>query len=88
MRAPEMPDNGLPPARRRPLGIFTHEAAAGLFLTLAGEAEVWQESNRGCRKLLRRPRVGEFFGEIGIARRQVMAATAIEYGLKQNELAA
>lgn len=75
-----MLDDGLPPARRRLPGMF--------FLILSGEAEVWQESNRGCRKLLRRLRVGEFSGEIGIARRRVMAATAIEYALTRADLAA
>ena len=42
------------------------EAAAELFLILSGEAEVWQESSSG-RKRLRRLGVGEFFGELGIA---------------------
>ena len=38
------------------------EAAAGLFLILSGEAEVWQEGTGGRRAQLRRLGVGEFFG--------------------------
>ena len=53
------------------------EDAAELFLILSGEAEVWQESDSGYRQRLRRMGVGEFFGELGIARRQVRSADVI-----------
>ena len=45
------------------------EAAAELFLILSGEAEMWQQSNGG-RDRLGRLGAGEFFGELGIARRR------------------
>jgi LmbE family N-acetylglucosaminyl deacetylase len=53
------------------------EEAAELFLILSGEAEVWQESDSGHRERLRRIGVGEFFGELGIARRRVRSADVI-----------
>jgi LmbE family N-acetylglucosaminyl deacetylase len=53
------------------------EAAAELFLILSGEAEVWQESSNGRREQLRRLAVGEFFGELGIARRRPRSADVI-----------
>jgi LmbE family N-acetylglucosaminyl deacetylase len=53
------------------------EAAAELFLILSGEAEVWQESNGGPRKQLRRLGVGEFFGELGIARHRHRSADVV-----------
>ena len=46
------------------------EAAAELFLILSGEAETWQQSNGGRRERLGRLGTGEFFGELGIARRR------------------
>ena len=46
------------------------EAAAELFLILSGEAETWQQSNGGRRERLGRLGAGEFFGELGIARRR------------------
>ena len=46
------------------------EAAAELFLILSGEAEMWQQSNGGRRERLGRLAAGEFFGELGIARRR------------------
>jgi LmbE family N-acetylglucosaminyl deacetylase len=46
------------------------EAAAELFLILSGEAEARQESNGGRGERLGRLGAGEFFGELGIARRQ------------------
>ena len=46
------------------------EAAAELFLILSGEAEMWQQSNGGRRERLGRLGAGEFFGELGIARRR------------------
>ena len=53
------------------------EAAAELFLILSGEAEVWQESNSGRRERLGRLKVGEFFGELGIANRRPRNADVI-----------
>ena len=53
------------------------EEAAELFLILSGEAEVWQENGSGGRERLRRMGIGEFFGEIGIARHQVRSADVI-----------
>ena len=46
------------------------EAAAELFLILSGEAETWQQGNGGRRERLGRLGAGEFFGELGIARRR------------------
>jgi LmbE family N-acetylglucosaminyl deacetylase len=46
------------------------EAAAELFLILSGEAEAWKESSDGRRKRLGRLGAGEFFGELGIAKRR------------------
>ena len=46
------------------------EAAAELFLILSGEAEMWHEGNAGRRERLGRLGAGEFFGELGIARRR------------------
>jgi len=46
------------------------EVAAELFLILSGEAETWQQSNGGRRERLGRLGAGEFFGELGIARRR------------------
>ena len=46
------------------------EAAAELFLILSGEAETWQQSDGGRRERLGRLGTGEFFGELGIARRR------------------
>lgn len=64
-----MLDNGFPP----PGSYVTEQggAAAKQFLILSGKAEMRQESNRGCRKLLRRIGAGGFFGGA--------PATAIEY---------
>jgi LmbE family N-acetylglucosaminyl deacetylase len=53
------------------------EAAVELFLILSGEAEVWQESNGGRREQLRRLGVGEFFGELGIARHRRRSADVV-----------
>ena len=53
------------------------EAAAELFLILSGEAEVWQESNSGRRERISRLKVGEFFGELGIANRRPRNADVI-----------
>ncbi len=53
------------------------EAAAELFLILSGKAEVWQESNNGHREQLSRLGVGEFFGELGIARNRRRNADVI-----------
>ena len=46
------------------------EAAAELFLILSGEAEMWHQGDGGRREWLGRLGVGEFFGELGIARRR------------------
>ena len=46
------------------------EAAAELFLILSGEAEMWQQSNGGRPDRLGRLGAGEFFGELGIAKRR------------------
>ena len=46
------------------------EAAAELFFILSGEAEMWHEGNAGRRERLGRLGAGEFFGELGIARRR------------------
>jgi LmbE family N-acetylglucosaminyl deacetylase len=46
------------------------EAAAELFLILSGEAEASQLSSSGRRERLGRLGAGEFFGELGIARRR------------------
>ena len=46
------------------------EAAAELFLILSGEAETWQQGDGGRRERLGRLGAGEFFGELGIARRR------------------
>jgi len=46
------------------------EAAAELFLILSGEAEARQGSNGGRGERLGRLGAGEFFGELGIARRR------------------
>jgi LmbE family N-acetylglucosaminyl deacetylase len=46
------------------------EAAAELFLILSGEAEMWQQRNGGPRERLGRLGAGEFFGELGVARRR------------------
>lgn len=64
-----MLDNGFSPP-----GSYLAEqsgAAARQFLILSGEPEMRQESNRGCRKLLRRIGAGGFLGGA--------PATAIEY---------
>src|SRR6516162_8022779 len=58
------------------------EEAAELFLILSGEAEAWQQGSSGRREQLGRLGVGEFFGELGIARRRprsrdVVAATSL-----------
>ena len=53
------------------------ELAAELFLILSGEAEVWQESSSGRREQLRRLGMGEFFGELGIARHRCRSADVI-----------
>ena len=53
------------------------EVAAELFLILSGEAEVWQESSSGRREQLRRLGVGEFFGELGIARHRHRSADVV-----------
>ena len=45
------------------------EVAAELFLILSGEAETWQQGSGGRRERLGRLGAGEFFGELGIARR-------------------
>jgi len=46
------------------------EAAAELFLILSGEAEMWHQGSGGRRERLGRLGAGEFFGELGIARRR------------------
>ncbi len=46
------------------------EAADELFLILSGEAEMWQQGTGGRRERLGRLGTGEFFGELGIARRR------------------
>jgi LmbE family N-acetylglucosaminyl deacetylase len=46
------------------------EAAAELFLILSGEAETWHKGDDGRRQRLGRLGAGEFFGELGIARRR------------------
>jgi len=53
------------------------ETAAELFLILSGEAEVFQEATGGRREKLRKLGVGEFFGELGIARCQVRSADVV-----------
>jgi len=53
------------------------EEAAELFLILSGEAEVWKESNGGRREQVGRLGVGEFFGELGIARRRRRSADVV-----------
>jgi len=57
------------------------EESAELFLILSGEAGVWQESNGG-RRQVGRLGLGEFFGELGIAKNRsrnadVVAATSL-----------
>ena len=46
------------------------EIAAELFLILSGEAEMWRQGDGGSRERLGRLGAGEFFGELGIARRR------------------
>ena len=53
------------------------EAASELFLILSGDAEVWQERSSGRREQLRRLGVGEFFGELGIARHRPRSADVV-----------
>ena len=53
------------------------EVAAELFLILSGEAEVWKESSGGGREQVRRLGVGEFFGEVGVARHRHRSADVV-----------
>jgi len=53
------------------------ETAAELFLILSGEAGVFQEATSGRREKLRQLGVGEFFGELGIARHQARSADVV-----------
>jgi Cyclic nucleotide-binding domain len=56
------------------------EVAAGLFLILSGAAEVWQQGRRGRRERAGRLGVGEFFGELGIARRRPRSRDVVAAG--------
>ena len=56
------------------------EVAAELFLILSGEAEMWQQGNGGRRERLGRLGVGEFFGELGIARRRPRSRDVVAAG--------